>query len=459
MTEPDARASVQKHGPSDVLREAIAGLWRIPAPGPQNLLSTPAFKRLSEAARTDYPDVQLAWPSFALANALRALGLPCQLPLGRNFPVVHPQEAARRLDQAFRAKRCRRRHLVPLDRAAELPDLTFGPVRLRKFSEADLMELVNATYFERVFPNSSFDASRFSMFQWLVVEEELSLDQKPGFPRSCVPIDHDFGQIEPHKGRFPPAVEKALFALLLAPWEEWSSGRSPDWRGFRAPWVYTMSEDIFAPLEPPRSADTLDWDILTSYDDEFGEHEYIEFFRPPLDDDAARRGLAVFSDAHWSAVESALRSPLFETPVAHFFVRAFLTEDVDEFLAHMTTIEAALGLRADYETDLRPKPDPHKNRGATYRLRARIAALLSDSSAAEIYETLFNVRSRYLHGRRMEEAIPSKKRKEARSLARRVVEALVRANEMSAPISRKEFLSDLLDRGALMLRAPRGAHE
>jgi hypothetical protein len=93
------------------------------------------------------------------------------------------QEAARVLDRAFRATRCRRRHLVPLDQAAELPDLTFGPVQLKKFSEADLRELVRATHLERAYPAMTFDANRFSMFQWLVVEEEYSVEQTPGAVR------------------------------------------------------------------------------------------------------------------------------------------------------------------------------------------------------------------------------------------------------------------------------------
>lgn len=115
---------------------------------------------------------------------------------------------------------------------------------------------------------------------------------------------------------------------------------------------------------------------------------------------------------------------------------AFLTEDIDEFVAHMTTVEAALGLHADYD---RP--------GATSRLRARIAALLSDNSAADLHRELFSVRSCYLHGRGMEGRISSEKRKGARRLARRVVEALVaRAKEVSAPTTREDFLSSLLDR-------------
>jgi hypothetical protein len=176
-------------------------------------------------------------------------------------------------------------------------------------------------------------------------------------------------------------------------------------------------------------------------------------FEVRLDDDAMGRGLAVFNDARWTAVESALRSPLFETPLAHFFVRAFLSDDIDEFVAHLTPIEAALGLHADYYPKLRPKPDPHKDLKAPRRIAARIAALLDDTSAADLHKRLFEVRSRYLHGRREIKAISIDERKLARSLARRVAEALVRANETSAPGSREEFLNSLLDRGVKKLPA------
>jgi hypothetical protein len=109
--------------------------------------------------------------------------------------------------------------------------------------------------------------------------------------------------------------------------------------------------------------------------------------------------IPAYMDAHWSAVERARSSPLFTTPVEHFLVRAFLSEGIDEFLAHLTTIEAALGLPDDYP-------------GGTRRLMARIAAFLGDISAANQYDRLFQIRSCYLHGRRMEEAISSEERME-----------------------------------------------
>jgi hypothetical protein len=137
-------------GPSEALIEALTRLWRIPAPGPEKLRVTSAFKWLGKTALWDYPGAHNGRAStsfeFALEGALRTLGLPCLLPAGRHGPHVPPAEAARLLDRAFRATQCRRRYLVPLDQAGDLPALTFGPVRLAKFSEAELRELIDATF-------------------------------------------------------------------------------------------------------------------------------------------------------------------------------------------------------------------------------------------------------------------------------------------------------------------------
>jgi hypothetical protein len=177
-----------------------------------------------------------------------------------------------------------------------------------------------------------------------------------------------------------------------------------NWRGFEAPWVYSVVDYIFVqPLLPP-SVNTLTWEPAF-YPDGYGgtvESERPEELR--LDESAAALGLALLDNDRWSVVEKALGSPMFETPVAHFFVRAFLSEGIDEFIAHLTTIEAALGLRADY----------YDKGGGSSRLRARIAALLTDPSAADLHKRLFNIRSDYVHGRGSEKVISSKEKKQKR---------------------------------------------
>lgn len=435
---------------SQEIKRAVDALWRINPPGPENLFSTPEFSNLLEVVRATYPDA--GRPVFALGTALRNLGLPCNLPPERRSLSLPPSEAARFLNEGLLARSARRRHLLPLDLADDLPALRFGDATLRRFSAEELRGLLDAARLRRFFPHLEFDAEAFARFHWLLVEETIPLDQPPearAVPILFTDMRQDFGRIEPHKGRFAPIVENALFFLLLAPWEDWSTMPEVDWCGFRLPWVYIADDDLFVRPQTPPTPESLAWETQ-ALTDAWGE--VVEVERPVslrLDDDA-QAGLILWDETRWSAVNRVLGSPLFETPVAHFFVRAFLTEGVDEVLAHLKTIEAALGVRSDYERGLRQKPDRHGRLGGARRVAARVAALLGDRCFAKQYDHLFGVRSAFLHGRAMGE-ISTAERVLARKLARLVVEGLVREATTSLVVSRDDHLQMLLDRGAALV--------
>jgi len=91
-------------------------------------------------------------------------------------------------------------------------------------------------------------------------------------------LNRDFGAIEPHSGNHPPAVAKALFGLLLAPWEDWVSLET-DWSGFNVPWIHLATDDPFVRPQPAPSADTLTWVDASA---QIGEDEFIEFQRAKL---------------------------------------------------------------------------------------------------------------------------------------------------------------------------------
>ena len=439
-------------GPSREMISAMTDLWRLHPPGPNNILAHPAFERLREACRDGYPNAGKKGPAFALSTALRALGLPCDLHKGLAHLSLSVEEAAKGLDAAMRATHAKRIHLVPLDLAADLPSVAFGPAKVSRLTADELRTFVDETRLKRFYPRQDFDAERLSEFHWLIVEDMVALDQEPearAVPVLFMDLSQDLGQIEPHKGRFPDTVEEALFFLLLAPWESWSTMAEVDWRGFRVPWVYTVDSDIFVRPNTPPSPDTLSWEPQI-YDDGYGGT--IEAERPVelhLQDDAATE-LPVLDQNRWVIVEQAKQSVLFETPITHFLVRAFLAEGVDEFLAHITTIEAALGLRADYQKSFRIAPDRHKRLRATDKMKGRVAGLLSGRSYADQYERLFDLRSAFLHGRAMT-AISTEERVMARSLARKVVEALILATRSGSVSSRENVLDDLLDKGAALL--------
>jgi hypothetical protein len=425
---------------------AVEALWRIPRPGPDNLLAAPSFVALSELCQAEYGGGK---PVFALSAALRSLGLPCHLPANSADLSLDPVSAANAIDEAYRRKTTLRRHLCPLDLADDLPALSFGSARVAAFSADDLASLFDAPRLARNFQSQPFEAKRLAQFHWLVVKEEIELDPRPEArtaPFMYMTFNRDFGEIDPHLGRFPPAVEAALFFLLLAPWEKWSTMQEVDWRGFRVPWIHTVDDDLFIRPSPPPSADSLTFEPWI-VQDHWGED--VELERPTtlhLDSDAAL-GLALFTDSAWRELEAARATSLFETPVAHFLVRAFLADGMDEVMAHMTAIEAAVGLEMDHKKWLRPKPDPHKKvSSATERVAARVGAVLNDPSSVQAYKDLFELRSTFVHGRAGLQKVSTAQRVMARSLAREVARGLVDLALQGARL-RTDVLSDLLDQG------------
>lgn len=133
-------------------------------------------------------------------------------------------------------------------------------------------------------------------------------------------------------------------------------------------------------------------------------------------------------------------------------MRAFLSDGIDEVMAHMTAIEAAVGLESDHFHHLRPRPDPHKGVKPMERVAARIAAALGDAGAAESYAALFHIRSTFVHGRGGLQKISSDQRILARKLARRLAAALVEASR-GPERPRTEVLTELLDRGIRLVAA------
>jgi hypothetical protein len=428
------------------LLDFLAALWRMPPPGPDNLLTAPAFVALSELLDQRYGGGKA---TFALSNALRSLGLPCGLPPNQSALALDLSTVATSLTKAYSRRMTVRRYICPLDLADELPTMAFGNARVAQFTAEELEQLFDAPRLRRNFPTLPFESERLAQFHWLVVEEERAIDPRPearAVPMLFAGMRRDFGEIEPYLGRFPSAVEGALFFLLLAQWEEWSTMPDVDWRGFRMPWIYALDEDLCVRPTRPPSPDSLSLEPWFVHDD-CGEE--IELERPtslPLND-SAKKELPRLTESAWAELQAALATPLFKTPVVHFLVRAYLADGMDEVIAHMTAIEAALGLESDHKRKLRPKPDPHAGLSATNRVAARIGAALADAQAVQDYEDLFELRSAFIHGRAGLQKISTPQVVLARGLARRVARALVSLATAHPSSSREDILAHLLGRG------------
>lgn len=388
--------------PSEDLVRCLEALSRHPARRAASS-SEPDFVAFKQSLQARFPSVRNTFGlNFALGAALDRLGIG-QRP---GTPTPNIAAAAARLEEAFQATHINRTHLCPLDTADELPNLTFGPNTVTTLSVEDLRGLLAP-----IGPQAAAVDPRFSEFRWLIVRERIAVEHEPGhraFP-FLFDAQQDFAQIEPHKRRFPQAVERALFALLLAPWEDLVGHADFNWRAFHVPWVYTVEDDLF--VRPPAlpSADSLTWETKFHNDGtEEGEEYEVPgafHFQPPIGSLEA-----VVNDERWLAIEHALGSDLFSTPIVHFLVSAFLGDGIDEFIGHLMALEACLGLRGDWSGE--------------HVVGARISALLQDAEVAAAYSELFNLRSEYVHGRPMG-TIGGRARVSARRLARQVAAALV----------------------------------
>src|SRR5271169_4880422 len=376
--------------PIATLHNALEPLWRKGFPVSGNLYTENNFVALREICQRLYPQAgSKEMLDFTLSQALRNLGLST----GGPPPNTISEAVAKRLDAAFRESSSHRTHLCPLDLGDEIPEVLFGPNRIRSFTAEELADVVDPDRLARNLTHWRSNIGRLSRFAWLVVTESVALPGDPGaraLPLLYVNLDHDFGHIEPHKAKFPDAVEAALFALLMVAWEDVASYADYDWRPFRVPWVHTIDDDIFA-----RRMAIPDADTLTSepefYENEAGET--IEVERPtrlPLTDDAAK-AIRILDDPFWATLTAARRSSLCARPFPHFLVRAFASEGIDEFLAHITVVEAALGSALDHDQRSRPKIGTG-NPGATTRVSWRIAGLLNEANAGERYRQLFKER-------------------------------------------------------------------
>ncbi|WP_421423731.1 hypothetical protein [Agrobacterium rosae] len=435
--------------PAEFIHE-LEQLARLAQTDVNHLQNSPVFLRFVELCQGRYPHVASgSMLRFSLASALQQLGLACLVGGRDSRLAASAVEISAGLDMAIRSTASRRLHLCPLDLASRLPTISFGPNQVRCFSAAELEQLFDILRLHRVNENWSFDSGRFSQFNWLVVGEQVPHDdmgpEGRRLPGLFMDLGQDFGRIEPYKTGLPPAVEAALFGLLTIPWERIGGLREMEWRGFGVPWVYTLDSDVFARRVPPASPDSLSWEPAWYCDDYGEDHEYERPLLYPLDAGIDHE-ITWLNDSAWGDIVSARKSTLFARPVAHFFIRGFQTDGIDEFLAHISTIEAALGSPIDHSAKKRPRIGGPKQ-GATHRVCLRISGLLGDAAVGTTYGELFGLRSDFLHGKQMGD-ISGRDKHTAREIARKVVCALIGAAVSRPNVDRELFLADLLDAGA-----------
>ncbi len=429
------------------LLKALQDLWAAAPRYKGGILSTPELARLIEACGpyTEGP-AHYFGQQFAFFNALRSLGLPSQED-GEQASTDLEDVAAQLIDACTCTHRVRT-HFCPLDLADDWPDLAFGNAVVRTFSPEELALELDMARLTEFHTGEGVDLERLSMVKWLVVKDPYPIQGSPA-RRSGSFMDQvlpkDWGAVKPHENGWPQAVEDAVFFLLLAPWEEWVAFPQENIFGFQIPWVYTVESDIFVPPLSPPIPDRLSihWHLEVYPDG--SEHEEQSPTKAHLHFKVQGK-IALLNSDYWQNIENAKSTSLFATPVQHFLVRAFQAKGIDELLAHITAIEAAVGTQADYG-----RRTKYKELSASLRVAARLAGLLGDDCAAHEYDSLFDLRSKFLHGRAGIDTVSSTQRVAARRLARRAAFKLAE-RAANLPTSRDALLEQLLESGVDLVR-------
>ncbi len=429
--------------PSADLEQVVLNVWAL-RPPPRDFFQSPQYRALAAVCVADHGGKRDSiGMSSALSNILRSLGLPAFHPdRGRWGPVEH---AAARIDACFRMSERRLVHLCPFDVADTLPDLKLGAAHVRTFTLAELEAVLDAPRLRRWTVDWSIDADKLSELQWLVVEEDAAVPPEPGrrsLPFIYLPIDQwGRGRINPHASRFPKPVQEVLFIILLAAWEDWNGSFADDWRGFQIPWSHTIDPDLAVRPLPLPSIEGFAWQPDPREDDE--DRERLAHYSR----DASANEVEAIINLLWDLWEAGRTSELFSAPIVHFLVTAFVNKGIDEFMAHVSSIEAALGLSWDHRNSERPPSAVRPGINGTRRMIHRMTALLDDETAATEFDRLFQVRSQFVHGRAMDD-VPVSDLVAARRLARRVAVAILGLAAAHPARSRVDVLEALLEAGA-----------
>lgn len=191
-----------------------------------------------------------------------------------------------------------------------------------------------------------------------------------------------------------------------------------------------MESDLFVRPSQLPDIETLAW--VPQHDDE-GE----EIGERPVTIALAGEPSPYLTQDRWDEIARARKAPIFNKTIPHFLTSSFLSSDMDEVIAHIITLEAALGLPDDFGGQ--PKG---QLQGAANRLRARITALL-DPASGELHRRLVKLRNGYVHGAPLS-AIDGSELTEARRLARRVVLSVIERAIAQPTASRSASLNQLL---------------
>ena len=423
---------------------AFDRMWRLPAGMEYSaIFNSQEFLHFREMAdKHCYAQIKGNLLAPFLLQGLRKFGLPCFFTAGSPLAATGMSETAALCHEALMSRYEHHTYLCPLDCAGDIPQIETAGLCIRRFSKQELDGMINSLPLQRLPGYASADTAELSQFLWLEIREikALSSDFSERYWKWNTSRDKP-GTVYPYQTHHPEAVEKAVFLLMLIAWEECHLSEDYEWRPFLIPWVHTLSDDIFWQQKPVPSAASLTWIPRAYCDEEEVWHESEEPYS--YGHSLSREQMVPVIDADvCNYLETAVSRGLINAAARHQFVKAFMSYGVDEFLAHIVVIDACVG-----ETSANKLMEKaFKALGPTGRLKYRLAGLLNDASVREVMHVVYKTRSDYVHGNALEK-IPGEHILQARSLARRTLNAIITKAGRTPSLTREAFLDQLLRRG------------
>lgn len=400
----------------DSLQGACDALWAARFSSEQEAVHSVTFAALVREALNVYASIRPDEATEAslsrslhkgIRNLFRSTGAPWFA-----TQISSPSHlAARELYRALTATKARSVFLCPLDRSPSLPNIDFGPCKVRCLSETELQAIIQSSRIINNHPSAPFDARRFARFTWLVIDEARPVSKlavrvlQPSFRWFEETPAVELTSVRPHRSRYSPVVEQAIFAMLLVPWEQFIESSYAPWKPFHVPWVYTVPHDPFAEMDRPPSPDSLSWRPVIYADDSEDEE-------PDTNDQFAfdPSELCKSVGYNWDLAQVTCPTHVesgayaFNQLVRHFIIRALEEDGIDEVIFHSIAIEAALAIQKEF--------------GSTDKIARRIKNLLQSTHAESEFKRLYELRSNFVHGRRLEDLMPAEDLNKLRSIAR-----------------------------------------
>lgn len=434
--------------PKDLV-SALTPFWQLPLHISFDLNTAKkekVFSDLKAYCITNYEAMDAGiFADIPLTKALCLLDVPC---IGQNHnQSSNVTNVATKIHEALCRTTTTKIYLCPLDCADHIEQITFGNAEIRELPASELEIILEEKQFKRLPYYKQCDLNALSKFKWLVVREEVELHPKIShrtYDFLSTSLERDYGAIKPYYQRYPDAFNLSLFGLLLAPWEEWVTHIEIEWKAFHVKWVHTVENDLFSNQKNIPDADTLTWNYSYYNDNDGNEHEIYHPAELPNNCPLGALALVV-NNQLMADIGTAINNGLINEAARHHFIKAFLSDGIDEFLAHIVVIDACLGEPHGLEEKLNLTKDEKKLK-PTGRLKYRLVGLLDDSSVKASIDTLYRIRSEYVHGRDMAEISGSDKNL-ARVLARKTLFEIVKMVQRSPKIEKLELLTSLLRKG------------